>query len=271
MKIPCLNCNQRLEIPEELAGQTIECPACNASLAVPSLEESVDSTGTDRRDFEYVLDGKPDFAYVTVQVPGEQTLKVEASAMATMSTNMKMKTKFKGGLSRFLTRESIFINEFTARGGPGEIGIAPGAPGDLVHYYVDDSEQIYLQSSAFVASGMGVEVDSEWQGCKGFFSGESLFLVRCAGQGDLWFNTYGAIIEIDVSSNYVVDTGHIVAFTSGLQYNVTSVGNMKSLFFSGEGLVCRFTGQGRLWIQTRQLPSFAWWINPYRRMEKSNN
>jgi|TARA_B100001971_G_C18196610_1_gene541861 uncharacterized protein (TIGR00266 family) len=231
---------------------------------------SAASAETGQHDLDHVIDGKPDFAFVTVQVPGEQTLKVEASAMATMSTNMEMKTKFKGGFSRFLTGESIFINEFTARGGSGEIGIAPGSPGDLVHYYVNNREEIYLQSSAFVASGMGVEVDSKWQGFKGFFSGESLFLIRCAGQGDLWFNTYGAIIEIDVSGDYVVDTGHIVAFTSGLQYNVTSVGNMKSLFFSGEGLVCRFTGQGRLWVQTRQLPSLAWWVHPYRRVEKSN-
>jgi len=238
-------------------------------LASPS-ENSAANAESGQHDLEHVIDGKPDFAYVTVQVPGEQTLKVEASAMATMSTNMEMKTKFKGGFSRFLTGESVFINEFTARGGTGEIGIAPGSPGDLVHYYVDNREEIYLQSSAFVASGMGVEVDSKWQGFKGFFSGESLFLIRCAGQGDLWFNTYGAIIEIDVSGDYVVDTGHIVAFTSGLQYNVTSVGNMKSLFFSGEGLVCRFTGQGRLWVQTRQLPSLAWWVHPYRSVESSN-
>ena len=228
------------------------------------------SPGADQRDHEYVVEGKPDFAYVTVQVPGEQTLKVEASAMATMSTNMEMKTKFKGGFSRFLTGESIFINEFTPRGGPGEIGIAPGSPGDLEHVYLTAGQEIFLQSSAFVASGMGVEVDSKWQGFKGFFSGESLFLIRCAGQGDLWFNTYGAIIEIDVTSDYVVDTGHIVAFTSGLQYQVTSIGNMKSLFFSGEGLVCRFTGQGRLWVQTRQVPSFAWWAHPYRPAPPSN-
>ena len=78
---------------------------------------------------------------------------------------------------------------------------------------------------------MNVEVDSKWQGFKGFFSGEGLFLLRCAGQGDLWFNTYGAMIEIPVDGNYVVDTSHVVAFTSGLQYNVESVGGLKSLFF----------------------------------------
>ena len=37
MKIHCSGCNQRLDIPEELAGQTIECPACKASLAVPAM------------------------------------------------------------------------------------------------------------------------------------------------------------------------------------------------------------------------------------------
>jgi hypothetical protein len=44
MKIPCSNCNQRLEIPEELAGQTIQCPACNASLAVPALTATPSAT-----------------------------------------------------------------------------------------------------------------------------------------------------------------------------------------------------------------------------------
>jgi uncharacterized protein (TIGR00266 family) len=112
---------------------------------------------------------------------------------------------------------------------------------------------------------MGVNVESKWQGLvKGFFSGESLFLARCSGQGDLWFNTYGAMMEIEVDGNYVVDTGHIVAFTEGLQYSVGRIGGYKSLFFSGEGLVCKFSGKGRLWLQTRQLGAFASWVQPFR-------
>ncbi|MCK5802386.1 MAG: TIGR00266 family protein [Lentisphaeria bacterium] len=226
---------------------------------------------TDERcDFEYRVDGQPDFSFLTVQLPPDETLKVEGSAMATMDTNIAMKTKFRGGLGRMLTGESIFINEFTAEGGPGEIGIAPAAPGDLRHVYLDD-DTIYLQNSAFVASGMGVNVESKWQGLvKGFFSGEKLFLIRCSGQGDLFFNSYGAILEIDVNGGYVVDTGYIVAFTEGLEYDVGRVGGFKSLFFSGEGFVCRFSGSGKVWIQTRQVPAFAHWVNPYRPV-KSNN
>ena len=219
---------------------------------------------TGQHEHEFRIECKPDFRFLTVQVPASQTLKVEASAMATMSTNMVMKTKMKGGLSRFLGGENIFINEFTAQAGPAEIGIAPGSPGDMDHVFMDGSSEIFLQSSAYVASSMNVDVDSKWQGFKGFFSGEGLFLLRCTGQGDLWFNTYGAMIEVPVDGNYVVDTSHVVAFTSGLEYNVESVGGLKSLFLSGEGLVCRFHGQGKVWIQTRHPMAFANWAYPFR-------
>jgi uncharacterized protein (TIGR00266 family) len=230
------------------------------------------TTGYDtdaRREFDYEIEGRPDFAFLTVQVPANQTLKVEASAMATMDTNIQMKTKMRGGLARFLTGESIFVNEFTAANVPGSIGIAPGAPGDLEHVYLN-GETLFLQSSGFVASGMGVALDSKWQGLKGFFTGEGLFLIKCSGTGDLWFNTYGAMFCVNVSGSYLVDTGHIVAFTDGLQYEVTRIGGYKSLFFSGEGFVCRFRGQGKVWIQTRKLGAFANWVWPFRPAKKNN-
>jgi len=76
--------------------------------------------------FEFKFDHKPDYSFLTVQLPANKTLKVEASAMATMDTNIEMKTKFKGGLKRFLGGESLFINEFTAQNGSGEITIGCG-------------------------------------------------------------------------------------------------------------------------------------------------
>ena len=189
--------------------------------------------------------------------------------MASMDTNLVMKTKLKGGFSRFLSGESLFINEFTAQNGSGQIQIAPACPGDIKHVYLEN-ETIYLQNTAFLASDESIKVESKWQGLtKGFFSGESFFLIRCSGTGDLWFNSYGGIIEIDVTDGYVVDTSHVVAFTEGLDYSVKSVGGYKSLFFSGEGLVCKFTGQGKVWIQTRKISPFVSWIHPFR--PKKNN
>jgi uncharacterized protein (TIGR00266 family) len=221
-------------------------------------------------DYPYHVDCSPDFALLSVQIPGGQMLKVEASAMAAMDTNIRMKARMKGGLGRLLTGESLFINEFTAEGGQGEIKVAPGAPGDLDHVHLN-GDTIFLQNSAYVASTPNVSLETKWQGfMKGFFSGESFFLIRCSGQGDLWFNTFGGMFKIDVNGEYVVDTGHLVAFTEGLEYQVSSVGGYKSLFFSGEGLVCRFRGQGTLWIQTRRIPALAAWVYRYR-PERSND
>lgn len=222
-----------------------------------------------KSDYDYTLAGNPDFAMARVRMKRGQSLRVEASAMATMSTTLRMRTRLRGGLGRMLTGESLFINDFTASEGDGEIGVAPGSPGDIAHVYLED-EVIYLQNSGFLASAPAVQVESSWQGVKkGFFSGESFFLIRCSGRGDLFFNSYGGIIPIDVHGDYVVDTGHIVAFGGGLQYQVQMLGGYKSLFFSGEGLVCRFTGTGRLWLQTRLVPAFASWIYPFRPQKSS--
>jgi uncharacterized protein (TIGR00266 family) len=216
------------------------------------------------KGLRFKIEGNPDFSFLTVNLPARFLLKVEASAMATMDTHLVMKTKIKGGLTRFLSGENIFMNEFTAENGSGEISIAPAAPGDLVHRYLQ-GETLFLQNSAFVACTQGVNIETKWQGLtKGFFSGENLFLIRASGEGDLWFNSYGAIIEIDVKGGYVVDTGNIVAFTEGLEYSVSKVGGYKSLFFSGEGFVCRFKGEGKLWIQTRSIGAFANWAQIFR-------
>lgn len=223
-----------------------------------------------QKGFSYQIDCKPDYALLSVQIPAGQTLKVEASAMAAMDTNIRMATKFRGGFKRLLTGESLFINEFTAQNGPGEIRIAAGAPGDLDHVTLENST-IYLQNSAYVASDMGVNLETKWQGLvKGFFSGASLFLIKCSGTGDLWFNSFGAMIPIDVDGSYLVDTGFVVAFSAGLDYRVQVLGGYKSLFFSGEGLVCRFSGKGRVWIQTRKVAAFRSWVFPYRPAKNRN-
>jgi uncharacterized protein (TIGR00266 family) len=228
------------------------------------------SISQDRSDYPYHFDCKPDFAFLTVDLAQGQNLKLEAGAMATMDTTLEIKTKFKGGFGRFLTGESLFINEISATHGPGQIQIAPACAGDMEHVYLEEGT-IYLQNSAYVASSPSIEMNTKWQGfTKGFFSGENLFLIQCQGTGDLWFNTYGALIEIDVDGEYVVDTGHIVAFTDGLDYRITSVGGYKSLFLSGEGLVCRFSGRGKVWIQTRKVNAYLGWVFPFRPVKSSN-
>ena len=112
-------------------------------------------------------------------------------------------------------------------------------------------------------------LDTKWQGAKGFFAG-GVFLLRAYGEGQVWFSTYGGIHAIDIGQQYfgyVCDNTHMVAFTQGLRYEVKKLSGLKSLFLSGEGLVCEFSGQGRLWLQTRNPGSLAGFLHPFRRVK----
>ncbi|HHP7229374.1 MAG TPA: TIGR00266 family protein [Xenococcaceae cyanobacterium] len=224
-------------------------------------------------DIPYKIEHAPAYAALVLNVPANQTVLVEASAMAAMDSCLKMKSKIKGGLlkgvGRMLGGESLFINEFTAQGTNGELYISPGVPGDIQHYYLTDECNLMVQSSGFVACSPNIELDSKFQGFKGFFSGEALFLLRAIGTGDFWFSSYGGIIEIPVAGNYIVDTSYIVAFEDTLNYQVELIGGLsfKSLrtgIFGGEGLVCRFSGEGRLWVQTRNINPLLNFLNPFR-------
>jgi len=107
-------------------------------------------------------------------------------------------------------------------------------------------------------------VDTKWAGAKGFFAKEGLFLLKIKGTGSLFLSSYGAIHEIKLKAgeSYTIDNGHMVAFDESVNYKVKRVGGLKSTLFSGEGLVCTYTGQGRIFMQTRSEEAFLTWLIP---------
>jgi uncharacterized protein (TIGR00266 family) len=224
-------------------------------------------------DISYKIEHAPAYASLSLKLQANQTVMVESGAMAAMDTCIQMKSKVQGGLGKSIGRmlggESLFVSEFTAVGQPGDLLLSPGVPGDIQYYRLDGSKSLMVQSSGFVAASPTVAIDTKFQGFKGFFSGESLFLLKMTGTGDLWFSSYGAILEIPVEGEYVVDTGYIVAFEETLNYKVELLGGLawkglRTGILGGEGLVCRFSGQGRLWVQSRQLYPFLNYLNAFR-------
>ncbi len=229
-------------------------------------------------EIRYDIEHKPAYASLKLNLAANQTVMVEAGAMAAMDSWIEMKSKAKGGfkqgLGRMLGGESLFVSEFTAKGKSGDLYVSPGVPGDVQHYRMDGSCGLMVQSSSFVAAAPTVDINSKFQGMKGFFSGESLFLLKVTGQGDFWFSSFGAILEIPVEGQYIVDTGYIVAFEDTLNYNVEMLGGLsfkglRTGILGGEGLVARFSGRGRLWIQSRNLYPFINFINPFRPVKSS--
>ncbi len=209
----------------------------------------------------------PAYAAAKLTLAAGESVRAESGAMLAMSPGMAMETSTQGGVLKGLRRsvlggESFFMNTFTAQVDGAELWLAPSLPGDVVAWPIQGT--LFVQSGSYLASSAGVDVDSSWGGSKTFFSREGLFMLRVSGQGDVVLSSYGAIHAIDLQpgQTYTVDTGHMVAWTEGVNYAVRKVGNWKSTFFSGEGLVCDLTGPGRIYIQTRSQDAFLGWLIP---------
>lgn len=202
--------------------------------------------------------------------PGE-TVTAEGGAMISMSPNVTIETttiqRGKGGvlagIKRLVAGENFFLNHFTAQRQSGEIWLSSGMPGDMVVRQLDGLALI-IQSGSFVASEQGVSIDASFQGIgKALFSGESMFWLRASGTGQIVLNSFGAIYPIHVDGEYIVDTGHIVAYEETLEFNIVKAG--KSLigsFLGGEGLVCKFRGTGTVWCQSHNDKGFGETIGP---------
>jgi len=210
----------------------------------------------------------PAYAMATIHMDVGESVNAEAGAMMAMSPGVDMVTSTQGGMLKGLKRsvlggESFFMNEFSATAQGAHVVVAPALPGDIVMWPLTGNT-VYLQSGSFLAASKGIDIDSKWGGSKTFFSREGLFMLKCAGVGDLVVSSYGAIQEIDLGAgqSYTVDTGHMVGWQEGVSYEVVKAGNWKSTLLGGEGLVVKLTGPGRVYIQTRSPESFIEWLTP---------
>ena len=224
---------------------------------------------------EHNIQFQPSYSVLELHLePGEEVV-AETGAMVWMSDNLELTTSARGGalsgLKRAaLTGESFFQNTFRAEGGPGLLGLAPGQPGDIVAHDLD-GEELLLEKGAYLASTTGLDTDADFQGLRGLFN-EGLFVLRVSGTGTLYFNGYGDIEEVDVDGSYIVDNGHAVAWEPTLDYELTRAATIRSFLFSDQ-ILLQFSGQGKLWVQSRNPRSLADWVYPFRpqRQRESND
>ena len=220
----------------------------------------------------------PSYAMLTVDLEPGEAVKAEPGAMV-LQQGVEMQTGtggggLFGGFKRMLGGESFFVNTFTGGPSGGHVGLAPNSPGDISSFDVNPGTDLFVQSGSFLACTVNVQTDAQFQGFKGFFSGESLFFIRVfatEGTGKVFYNSYGAIkkVAVEPGVELVVDTGHVVAFTDDVNYSIGKVGGIRSLIAGGEGLVMKFTGNGEVWVQTRNLASLAEKLIPF--LPKTSN
>lgn len=211
---------------------------------------------------------RPSYSMAVVTLVSGEEIRVESGAMVSMTEGMQLKTRVEGGMLRSLQRsllggESFFLNVFQAPPGGGQINLAPALPGDMMILNLRN-ESLMVQSGSYVASSMGVDIDTKWGGARTFFASEGLIMLRASGAGLLILSSYGAIhpIDLGIGQRYTIDSGHIVAFTEGMGFNVRTIGNVRSTLFSGEGFVVDLSGPGRVYMQTRSEDAFLAWLAP---------
>lgn len=225
------------------------------------------------------LYGRPSYPMATVRLKKGESIVVEGSSMLAMGPGLAVETTFNGaqggglvewltaafvGLARkFLAGETMFVNIFKAKTEGAEVMLAPAMVGDIVDIELDGTRKVTVQAGSFMACSPGVKQRLVWGGLAMLFSGEGAFFLECSGKGHLLINSYGGIYEVPIDGSYLIDDGHTVAWEGKLTYKRKSAGGLKATLLSGEGRLIEFKGQGRVWVQTRNLSAFVGWISPF--------
>ena len=196
----------------------------------------------------------------------------ERGSMAWMSPNMKMDTTSGGGLGkafgRMLSGDSIFQNTYTAQNGPGLISFASSFPGSIQAFTVARGQEYILQKKAFLAAETGVELSVHFQkkAGAGLFGGEGFILQRVAGQGVVFAEFDGHVVEYELAAGQqmVIDSGYLAAMSASCQIDIQAVPGLKNMMLGGEGLFNTvLTGPGHIWLQTMPISSVTGALRPY--------
>ncbi|MBI4782048.1 MAG: TIGR00266 family protein [Oscillatoriophycideae cyanobacterium NC_groundwater_1537_Pr4_S-0.65um_50_18] len=208
---------------------------------------------------------QPDSAIAKIDMAPQEEILTEAGAMVAMSGHIDVNTTLRkgkgggvlGGLKRMLAGESLFLSTFRSGNQSAELYLAPKLMGDILPYTLQGNELV-IQSTGYLASTGGVDIELGFQGFKSILSGESIFWLTASGNGLVLLSAFGGIYEVEVDGEYIVDTGNIVAFEKTLSFSITKPGSSwVGAFLGGEGFVCRFQGKGRLFCQTHNPGAFG--------------
>ncbi len=216
---------------------------------------------------QYDIRYQPAFSTLFVTLnPGEQ-ITAEAGAMASMDNQLTMKTEFNGGffqalLKAFLGGESLFVNHFRNDSGrPLGVVFTQAIVGDMACEELKNQE-LCFQPGAYIAHTGQLKLGVQWAGFSSFFAGEGLFRLKIAGTGLVFFGAYGGITSKMVDGEFIVDSDHLVAYEPQLQLKIGLAGGLVGSVTSGEGLVSRMQGRGKIYMQSRSVSGLVRFIRP---------
>ena len=200
-----------------------------------------------------------------------ETMQDETGAMSYMTEGIKMETSTGGGLlkglGRALSGDTIFLNYFTAEEDNAEVAFSSCYPGKIIPIELNGNS-IIGQKNAFLTATKDVKLEMHFRKKlgAGIFGGEGFILQRFSGNGTLFLEIDGDVIEKTLApgERLLVDQGHVAAMDDTVDFDIQRVKGVKNLLFGGEGLFfATVTGPGRVWLQTMPVSKLAEAIIPF--------
>jgi uncharacterized protein (TIGR00266 family) len=205
----------------------------------------------------------------------------ESDAMVMMEANLDLRGRMNGGIGgaimrRFANGESFFQQHIEAVRGDGDCLLSPMLPGAIEIIDVG-ARQYLLNDGAFVAATSGTEMKVRMQniGNAMFAQSGGFFVMETSGSGQVVVSGFGSMFQLDVTpgKDLTIDNSHVVCWDSTLQYQVSvttgsasggglsgMIGNLVNSATSGEGIVLRFSGSGKIYVCSRNRDSFVAWV-----------
>jgi len=218
-------------------------------------------------DFEIFGD---DLQFVEIELDPGETVIGEAGTMLAMSDGIAFETKMgdgsqpdagmmsklMGGAKRVISGESLFMTHFTNHGSAkAKVSFAAPYPGKIVPINLTEvGHRLIAQKDAFLCAAFGTRVDIAFNRRlgAGLFGGEGFILQDLQGDGQAFLHAGGTVVVKELNNETLrLDTGCLVALEPQLEYSIERAGNLRSMFFGGEGLfLATIRGTGRVWIQS---------------------
>ncbi|MCG5057070.1 MAG: TIGR00266 family protein [Limnoraphis sp. WC205] len=217
---------------------------------------------------EYQIRYKPAFATIFITLQPGDSLTAEAGAMVGMDGQISMKTSFSGGffsglIKKFLGGESLFVNTFTNKTNqPLQVVLSQSAIGDIVAVELHSGQQLCFQPGAYIASSKKVKLGVGWAGFASWFAREGLFKLKVTGPGLVFFGAYGGISQKQITQEFIVDNGHLVAYEPGIKMSVGLAGGLLGSMTSGEGFINKLRGNGVIYLQSRSIDGLVRFLSP---------
>ncbi|RXK82007.1 TIGR00266 family protein [Filimonas effusa] len=228
-------------------------------------------------EIDYRIFGE-EMQYVEVELDPNETAVAEPGAFMMMDDGIQMQTIFGDGSQqtggflgklfsagkRLLTGENLFMTAFTNVGhGKKQVSFASPYPGKIIALdLLRLGGRVICQKDAFLCAAKGVSIGIEFQRRlgTGLFGGEGFIMQKLEGDGMAFMHAGGHVIEKQLQPGELlkIDTGCLVGFTHGVDYNIEFIGGIRNTFFGGEGVFfATLRGEGKVWIQTLPISRLA--------------